>query len=264
LGLGLLNDAFRLLMGSKTSPDGKPSTPPWRPTAKLLNRMFYNLGLCSLSVQLALLFIMPGMPTKMMVLLGVSLTLLFMTLSSESEKSDFRALQFLAICLAWFLAVGGSYVVRLTISNQSVPLPGFTALHVATATLSSAMSVAALLSSMLYLISFQLLKQKKMVERLRLPSLQTLDNLTEKSLLVGLFFMTISLISGLGLVLDTATVLQVSAFKFVWAFGVWGYYALVIFGRAFWNWRGRKGALLSVWGALLVTMTLFGTLLGTR
>ena len=253
LGFGLLAQALALIR-----PSSQRSQMPrfWR--------LCYLVGALSLASQITLLFIVPGSPLQMMVLLGIGLALIAMALVSESDKADMRALQFLACCAAWFLAVGGSYAVNWSVNPQKLELPGLTAFHVTTATLSSAMCIGALLSSVTYLASFQLLKRKKLGEKLPLPSLQSLDSLTERTLLLGLFFMTISLISGLGLVMDTATLVEVSTFKFVWAFGVWGYYALVIFGRAFWNWKAKKGALLSVWGAVFVLITLFGTLLGTR
>jgi ABC-type uncharacterized transport system permease subunit len=227
-------------------------------------RFVCTLAAMSLASQLTLLAVLPGPPTKIFVLLAVGLSLLLFTLVFQVQKNELRTAYFLSTCGSWFLVVVGSYLVPLTVDVRKIQMPMLTAFHVATSIVSSALFIGALLSSAIYLLSFQLLKKKKLNENLPIPSLQSLDKFTEKTLLLGLICMTVSLISGLGLIFENSDKLDVSAFKFVWAFGVWGFYALVIFGRAHWSWQGRKGALLSVWGAFFMMITLFGTLWGAR
>jgi ABC-type uncharacterized transport system permease subunit len=230
-------------------------------------QFFFQIGVFSLCALLTLLLIVPGMSTKALVLLGTAFMIVFF-LMLWAQEDRFRALVFLGTCLTFVLSVGGSYAVPHNIAaNISVVTSSHAALtwvHVSTATFSSALSTVALASSALYLISSKSIKDRKWQGFSKMPSLQSLDLFTEKTLFVGLLFMTISLISGLGMVLPTYTTQSASPAKVVWAFGVWGYYAVVLFGRSQWNWRGKKGALLSVWGALLISVTLFGTLLGTN
>jgi ABC-type uncharacterized transport system permease subunit len=47
--------------------------------------------------------------------------------------------------------------------------------------------------------------------------------------------------------------------KILWAFLVWGWYVMTLFGRNLWGWRGKKGAQFTIFGMVLLLLGLFGT-----
>jgi ABC-type uncharacterized transport system permease subunit len=91
-------------------------------------------------------------------------------------------------------------------------------------------------------------------------SLSGLEKLVERSSLIGLSFITFSLLSGLALIFVGKIAVQVGFVKILWAFLVWGWYVMTIFGRSLWGWRGRKGAKLAIFGMILLLLGLFGTI----
>lgn len=103
----------------------------------------------------------------------------------------------------------------------------------------------AFVASLLYLLQEKSLKAKKSLGASRLPSLQVIDEIGYRSLLLGFPFMTLGLLAG-------SVIAQVEygpAFfldpKILLSLLLWGVYILLLYTR--WNngWRGRKAAVLS-------------------
>ncbi|APJ04035.1 cytochrome c biogenesis protein CcsA [Silvanigrella aquatica] len=132
--------------------------------------------------------------------------------------------------------------------------------HIGTAALGEAIFVASFCASLLYLRDYQNLKKRKWDKNSSHTSLSTLEKLIERSSLIGLTFITCSLLSGLALIFIGTFAVQVGFIKILWAFLVWGWYVMTIFGRSFWGWRGRKGAKLAIFGMILLLLGLFGTI----
>ena len=242
----------------------------WIALSKLLpqiSRIAFLLGMLSLACFCTIVALHPAARVETLVLLGVALVLAVVTFLWETSAKAIPTLAFLSSGIVWLLAIGGAYFLSFYSENAQTfaqkPLDGLSSFHIGTATIGSGLCVMSFLAALLYLLSFHWLKAKKLGGVPTLPSLEFLDRLIEKSTLWGLFSMTFSLVSGLGLAFVWNPPQQVTTLKIVWAFAVWGFYAISIYGRGFWGWRGRAGALLALWGVLLIGGTLFGTAFGT-
>jgi len=229
---------------------------------QIASRLSFQLGTAFTVAYATLAAVSPQTPVALLVYLGVALVIAMATLLLDRFPRTLPALSFLSSGLIWLLVVLASYLMPSQGLDHR-PIGALAWAHIATATLASGLFIAAFLASCLYLIGYRWLKTRQLEGRPRLPSLEFLDNLVERTSVVGLFLITTSLVSGLGLIFTGTPLASVGTAKLVWAFAVWGLYSVSIFGRGFWGWRGRRGALFSVWGTLLIAGSLFGTLLRT-
>jgi ABC-type uncharacterized transport system permease subunit len=269
-GLALCFNAL-LLLRERRGGDVAANTTPSHPQLlsfltnshlQTLARVAFQAGVAALVAYGTLALISPFSPVSLLVYLGIALVLAMGTLYTDRPPRPLPALSFLSSGIIWLLAVAAAYFTPQTPSEVR-NLGMLAGVHVLTATLASGLFVAAFLASLLYLISYRWLKSRKLERKPALPSLEFLDNLVEKTSVLGLLLITTSLVSGLGLLFTGFTIESVGLWKILWAFAVWGLYSVSIFGRGFWGWRGRKGAIFSVWGTLLIASSLFGTLLRT-
>lgn len=211
-----------------------------------------TIAFCTLAL------VAPGSATANVVTVGVALVLAVITVTLDRGPQGMPALSFLSGALIWLIVVVTPFVVppgHVLTPRTTGWLPTF---HVATAVAGEGLCVVSFCGSLLYLWDYRRLKQKVLERRPLLPSLDTLDRLVERTSVIGLALITTSLISGLALVFGGGGA-SVQRIKVVWAFTVWGWYVLSIFGRGFWGWRGRRGAQLSLWGTGLILVSLFGT-----
>jgi cytochrome c-type biogenesis protein CcsB len=92
----------------------------------------------------------------------------------------------------------------------------------------------------------------------RLPSLQTLDVLNYKLITLGFPLLTLAIISG-SLWAESA---WGSYWRWdpreVWSLTTWFIYAIILHARLVAGWRGRRAAILSIMGFLLILVTFFG------
>jgi len=132
-------------------------------------------------------------------------------------------------------------------------------LHIVTAIIGELIFVIAFCAACLYLRNYQKLKHKIINSHFHPTSLSTLENFIVRSSVVGLLFITTSLIFGFIFLFFDTTTDQISIVKILWAFCVWGWYLLAIFGRHLWGWKGKKGAQLILFGMILLIFGLFGT-----
>lgn len=274
-GLSFVGNALLLVRHpSGDTPPAEPSARPARalspsaekPTERIImasSRVAFFMGTACAVASTTLAAVSPHTTVSTLVYLGIALVIAAATLATDRAPRYVPALSFLASGFIWLLSMGASYATPLNSPDTARPLASLTSLawlHIGTATVASGLFIAAFLASCLYLVGYAWLKARKLEGRPALPSLEFLDNLVERTSLVGLFLITTSLVSGLGLLFTGATVESVGTVKILWAFAVWLLYGLSLFGRGFWGWRGRRGALLSVWGTLLIAGSLFGTL----
>lgn len=133
-------------------------------------------------------------------------------------------------------------------------------LHISTAIIGELIFVVAFATSCLYLKTYKKLKQKTIDYNSHPTSLSTLEKFIVRSSIIGLIFITTSLISGLLFLFIDKDYSRISFAKILWAFCVWGWYLLAIFGRHLWGWRGKKGAQLILFGMILLVFGLFGAL----
>jgi cytochrome c-type biogenesis protein CcsB len=95
----------------------------------------------------------------------------------------------------------------------------------------------------------------------RLPSLQALDEINYRLISLGFPLLTLAIITG-AIWANTAwgKPLQGDP-KEVWSLITWLIYALVLHLRITVGWRGKKTAILSIIGFLIVIFTFFGVTL---
>jgi ABC-type uncharacterized transport system permease subunit len=174
------------------------------------------------------------------------------------NRNAVPALDFMSNSLCWLLVVG----YPLLNPTDSSPTPSETAgalvsFHILTAVAGEALCLLSFSSSLLYIWAHRQLKNRVLVNLPKLPSLEALDKLVERSTLLGLLLLTISLISGLILMYQG---FQTVSSKILWAFTVWIWYVFTLFSRGYWDWSGLKSARMSFCGATLLIATLFGTI----
>lgn len=133
-------------------------------------------------------------------------------------------------------------------------------LHIATAIVGELIFVIAFGASCLYLHTYRKLKQKIIDNAFHAASLSSMENFIVRSSFVGLAFVTTSLVSGMFLLFQERAFFFSNISKIFWAFCVWGWYLLAIFGRHLWGWRGKRGVQLIIFGMILLVFGLFGAL----
>ncbi|BBH53469.1 hypothetical protein JCM31447_19120 [Fluviispira sanaruensis] len=250
-GFAVLIFGYTLMLKSKNAPHSEKF--------HIGARALFLLATSFTIVYGTLEFIFPVNSLTTQVYTVICFVLSVAVIAVDRGKEGLPAFSFLVGALTFLLA---------TISPFLDPTPLYNAasgdwlvfLHIGTAALGEAIFVASFCASLLYLREYTKLKQKKL-EKVHSPiSLAALEKLVERSSLIGLTFITISLLSGLALIFIGKVTVQVGIVKILWAFLVWGWYVMTIFGRSLWGWRGRKGARLTVFGMLLLILGFFGTI----
>jgi cytochrome c-type biogenesis protein CcsB len=114
-------------------------------------------------------------------------------------------------------------------------------------------------TSIMYLIQSHFLKKKKLGALFqRLPSLDTLDDISYRCLTFGFPLLTVAIISG-AIWAETAWGTYWSWDpKETWSLITWFVYAALLHGRLTTGWRGRKAAILSIIGFFILLFTFLG------
>lgn len=114
-------------------------------------------------------------------------------------------------------------------------------------------------TSIMYLIQSHFLKKKKLGPLFqRLPSLDTLDEISYRCLTFGFPLLTVAIISG-AIWAETAWGTYWSWDpKETWSLITWFIYAALLHGRLTTGWRGRKAAILSIIGFFILLFTFLG------
>lgn len=115
-------------------------------------------------------------------------------------------------------------------------------------------------SSAMYLIQEHFLKKKHFGALFRkLPSLDTMDDISYRCLTIGFPLLTIAIISGaIWLEQTVGSYWNWSDKKQIWSLITWFIYAALLHGRLTTGWRGRRAALLSILGFIVLLTTFFG------
>ena len=148
--------------------------------------------------------------------------------------------------------------------NSGAPLPGWwLVLHIVTLLLGYAFFAVSFCVAVVYLMQERFLKAHKLGALFRrLPSLDTLDRLNQRTIVGGFGLLTFGLLSGASraVISPVATpIWQDPTVLFTAAMWVW--YAVAVQSRVFAGWRGRKSAYFAIIGfatliASFVGMTL--------
>lgn len=249
-GLAMLLDATAIYWRHKEV--------PWIDAARRSARSFFLTAVFLCAGHFTLLLVSPQTRVMPIVLSGLASVIAIATIIIERDKNELRPLKFLMGAIIWALTVASPFFNE-SASAAVHTLPGLSLIHIATAMSGEALCMVAFSSSLLYLWDYSRLKSRLLERRPFMPSLETLDKIVGRMSLIGFLLISTSLATGVMLSLDTSMRAHLSSLKVIWAFAVWGWYLLAIVGRSYWGWTGRRGAHLSIWGSVLLGLTLFGT-----
>jgi cytochrome c-type biogenesis protein CcsB len=114
--------------------------------------------------------------------------------------------------------------------------------------------------SVMYLMMQHFLKKKHFGALFRkLPSLETLDDISYRTLMIGFPLLTVAIISG-----AVRSYQALGSYwswtdpKQVWTLITWLIYAALLHGRIMTGWRGKKAAYLSIIGFIVLLISLVG------
>jgi cytochrome c-type biogenesis protein CcsB len=131
--------------------------------------------------------------------------------------------------------------------------------HTSMAFLGYAAFAISFCASIMYLIQSHFLKKRRLGTMFqKLPPLDMLDELSYRCLTFGFPLLTFAIISG-AIWAETAWGTYWSWDpKETWSLITWFIYAALLHGRLTTGWRGRKAAMLSIFGFLIVLFTFLG------
>jgi len=113
--------------------------------------------------------------------------------------------------------------------------------------------------AVIYLLQRHFLKKKNLGPLFRrLPSLETLDEISYRALSAGFPLLTAAIISGAIWSEQAAGSYWTWDPKQTWSFVTWLVYAALLHGRLTAGWRGRRAAILSIIGFIAVLVTFLG------
>ena len=113
--------------------------------------------------------------------------------------------------------------------------------------------------AIIYLIQRHYLKTRQFGGLfLKLPSLETLDDISYRSLSVGFPLLTIAIISGSIWSEKAMGSYWIWDPKQTWSLITWMIYAALLHGRLVIGWRGKPAAILSITGFIVLLITFFG------
>jgi len=161
----------------------------------------------------------------------------------------------LAACLLILSSTlpGGEVTVKPVFRSLWLPI------HIGTAFLGNGFFAVTFVAGIMYLIQESQIKTKRLGSLYsRLPSLETLDSINHFALICGFTFMTAGMITG-------SIYAQVALGSYwrwdpkeVCSLIAWIFYAVLLHERLTVGWRGRRAALLSVIGFLVLLLAFVG------
>lgn len=127
--------------------------------------------------------------------------------------------------------------------------------HTAMALLGAVAFALAFFAGVMYLIQERLLKSKRLNDLYaKLPSLDTLDDLNRRAVMLGFGLLTLGIIIGAWGAGGFASL----DLRKVLAFVIWGFYLLVLHGRITMGWRAKRAAYLAIIGFIGVVISFVG------
>lgn len=219
-----------------------------------------------------------GFGTHTMALVVRMLAAETVPLSSFHEALSFSSwmlvLVFLAVELRHRIHVLGSFIVPLALISlvsaaalpEKVPTlaPALKTVwvHVILSMLGTVGFAVAFVAGLMYLIQDRLLKSKRFnVLYAKLPPLDFLDNLNQRSIITGFPLLTLGIITGaLSAEFAKGSYLSWNPEQ-TWALVTWVFYFVVLMGRLTVGWRAKRAAYLTIIGFAVVILTLIGVVL---
>ena len=182
-------------------------------------------------------------------------------------------LVYLLFHLKFRLMVLGSFVapvaVCLLILSSALPAgevmvkPMFRSLwlpiHIGTAFVGNGFFAVTFMAGIMYLVQESQIKKKRLGSlSSRLPSLETLDSINHFALICGFTFMTAGMITGAIYAQSSMGSYWRWDAKEVCSLMAWIFYAVLLHERLAVGWRGRRAALLSLIGFLVLVLAFVG------
>ncbi len=183
-------------------------------------------------------------------------------------------LVFLVVGLKRGLQVLGAFILPLAflslVSATLAPVeagtiaPVFQAvwIHVTLSILGTIGFAVAFVAGLMYLMQERLLKSKQFnVLNFKLPPLDFLDTLNQRSILFGFPLLTLGILTG-----AVSAQLTIGSYlswnpEQVWALITWVFYFVVLMGRVTVGWRAKRAAYLTIVGFAGVILTFIGILM---
>ncbi|QHS11169.1 inner membrane protein YpjD [Sinimarinibacterium sp. NLF-5-8] len=130
--------------------------------------------------------------------------------------------------------------------------------HIVLSLLSSGLLTLAAVHACLLAIQERLLRTRRMTGLMAaLPPLQTMERLLFQLIGIGFFLLSLTLISGLGFIRDWLA--QHLAHKTVLSISAWLIFAVLLWGRAKFGWRGRTAIRWTLAGYAMLILAYFGS-----
>ena len=183
-------------------------------------------------------------------------------------------LVFLVVVLKQGLEVLGAFILPLaflslvsaTLAPQEpdtiAPVFQTVWVHVTLSILGTIGFAVAFVAGLMYVMQERLLKSKQFnVLYFKLPPLDFLDSLNQRSILFGFPLLTLGILAGaVSAQLTLGTYLSWNSEQ-IWALITWVFYFVVLLGRVTAGWRAKKAAYLTIVGFAGVILTFVGILL---
>jgi cytochrome c-type biogenesis protein CcsB len=183
-------------------------------------------------------------------------------------------LVFLVVVLKRGLEVLGAFILPLaflslvsaTLAPQEpdtiAPVFQTVWVHVTLSILGTIGFAVAFVAGLMYVMQERLLKSKQFnVLYFKLPPLDFLDSLNQRSILFGFPLLTLGILAGaVSAQLTLGTYLSWNSEQ-IWALITWVFYFVVLMGRVTAGWRAKKAAYLTIVGFAGVILTFVGILL---
>lgn len=131
---------------------------------------------------------------------------------------------------------------------------GMLALHVSANVLGIALVFVAGAAALFYVVTERRLKQKRLVSVGRLPSLESLDLLEHRLLLLGFPLLTFGVVSGAMFFSALSGANPASILRAVLGYLTWAVVLGVLLSRAVWGWSGRRTAIGTLLGVLSLVL----------
>ncbi len=132
-------------------------------------------------------------------------------------------------------------------------------LHIIVVFLGNGFFAVAFAVAIMYQIQEYQLKTKKMGKMYHiLPSLDILDNINHKALLYGFPLLTFGVVLGAIVAQQIRGSFLSRSMTELWTLMIWALYAVLLHGRIYSGWRGKKAATISIVAFIVLLVAFFG------
>ena len=161
--------------------------------------------------------------------------------------------------LAVIFMLVSSLLPQYALPENATIKSGWVIFHVTVLFAANALFALAFCSSLMYLLQERQIKKKHFGFLYpRLPSLERLDQINHRCLLIGFPLMTIGLVTGFAYAGKAWRPPWQWDPKIIFALATWFMYAVLLHERLTVGWRGRRAAWLAIFGFLAILITFLG------